>query len=198
MSDSDGSPTERVRPYVKPLALLALVLLVAPFVVFAVPGIAGMEGSYVVLTSSMSPTIPAGSMILVNDVPAAEIQRDDVITFESPGGVDETSTGPDRITHRVVAVVERNGTTYFRTQGDANEEPDPNLVPPGNLVGRVAFHVPLAGRVVQFANSDVGVFGLVIVPAVLLALNEVYNLYSAASGGDGGEDRDDDDEAEGE
>jgi hypothetical protein len=42
------------------------------------------------------------------------------------------------------------------------------------------------------------VFGLVIVPAVLLALNEVYNLYSAASGGDGGEDRDDDDEAEGE
>jgi signal peptidase len=177
---------------------VVFITLVAPFVVFAVPGIAGMEGSYVVLTSSMSPTIPAGSMILVNDVPAEEIRRDDVITFESPGGIDETSTGPDRITHRVVEVVERDGTTYFRTQGDANEEPDPSLVPPGNLVGRVAFHVPLAGRVVQFANSDVGVFGLVIVPAVLLALNEVYNLYSAASGGDGGEDRDDDDAAEGE
>jgi signal peptidase len=176
----DGPHVERARPYLKPLGLVALVVLVVPFVVFAVPQTVGADHSYIVLTSSMSPAIPAGSMIVVAETAPSEVQQDDVITFDSPGGIEETATGPERVTHRVVEVVQENGDPHFRTQGDANDEPDPNLVPPGNLIGRVMFSIPLVGYLVSFANTDAGILALVVVPAVLLGLNEVVMLLREA------------------
>lgn len=157
---------------------VVVVVAVATFVVFAVPQAVGADHSYVVLSSSMSPAMEAGDVVFVAEVPPERIEEGDVITFEPPAGHGEYGT--DRVTHRVVEVVERDDGLYFRTQGDANEEPDRALVPAKNVVGRVSIHVPELGHAVLFAGSDTGLLTLVVVPAVLLGLDELYSLWTIA------------------
>lgn len=149
---------------------------VAVFVVFAVPQAVGADHSYVVLSSSMAPTMEAGDAILVSEVPPERIAEGDVVTFEPPA--DHGEYGTDRVTHRVVEVLDRDDGLYFRTQGDANEEPDRALVPAANVVGRVSIHVPELGHAVLFASSDTGLVTLVVLPAVLLGLDEIYKLWT--------------------
>jgi signal peptidase len=153
-----------------------LLVVVAPFVVFAVPQVAGASQSYVVVSSSMAPAIGAGDVVIVEDVPASEIDPGDVITFERQAGGGERS-GPDRVTHRVVDVTERDGRHYFETKGDANEDPDPQLVPPEDVTGRVMFSIPLVGWVITYAGTTAGTVALVVVPGGLLALSEAWTLY---------------------
>ncbi|QLH84145.1 signal peptidase I [Halosimplex pelagicum] len=157
------------------LGLLLVLAVVFLFVSVAVPQVVGSDNSYVVRSDSMSPAIGAGSVVYVNDVSASAISTDDVITFQR---------GSERVTHRVVAVVEENGERRFRTKGDANEDPDPELVSASEIVGRVSFHVPYVGYVVTFAQTDLGLGLLVIVPAALLIMMEVRDLLRAANDGD--------------
>jgi len=152
------------------VALLAVVLL---FVSAAIPQLVGADESYVVLSDSMSPAIGAGSMVYVTDVPTDRIDEGDVITYRGP-------TSAEPVTHRVVEVVGSDGERQFRTKGDANEEVDQSLVSPEQVVGRVAFHVPLVGYVVSFAGTTTGIVVLVIVPAVLLMATELWDLVKAA------------------
>jgi signal peptidase len=162
----------------KVVGSVLVVGLVAAFVVFAVPQVVGANHSYVVLSSSMAPALHAGDAIVVDDVSPRRIERGDVVTFEPPRGHGEY--GSDLVTHRVVEVVKRDDGRYFRTKGDANEDPDRALVPAENVVGRVSFSLPYLGHVVSFADSDTGLLALVVVPAVLLGLNEGYELWVAS------------------
>jgi signal peptidase len=153
---------------------VVLLLLLAPFVVFAVPQVAGASQSYVVLSDSMSPEIRAGDVVIVDDTPTERIEEGDVITYESV-------QSSQLVTHRVVDVRESSDGTAFRTKGDANEDPDPRPIPAENVVGVVAFHIPLVGHVISFGGSDLGIVVFVIVPAVLLAASEIYDLYQDAT-----------------
>lgn len=153
---------------------LVVVVLVLPFVLFAIPQLAGASHSYVVLSDSMSPQIHAGDVVFVDDVDAAAVEEGDVVTFTRPGG-------DERVTHRVVDIRASDGELLFQTKGDANEEPDSQLVPAENVVGCVAFHVPYLGHAVTFVGSDVGLFGFVVVPFALLAVDELRTLYRAAT-----------------
>lgn len=68
-------------------------------------------------TGSMAPTIPAGSVALVREVPATEIEVGDVVTVARPDDLP--------ITHRVLEVLAVDGETVtFTMQGDANDDPD--------------------------------------------------------------------------
>lgn len=161
---------------VRKAGAILLVLVVIPFVIFAVPQAVGASNSYVVLSDSMSPSINAGDVVFVSDSSSNAIEEGDVITYERLGE-------SQLITHRVIEVQSEGGETTFRTQGDANEEPDPNPVPAGNVIGVVIFHLPLLGHVISFAGSDLGIVLFVIVPAVGLALSELYDLYKDATAG---------------
>ncbi|MGO1538231.1 MAG: signal peptidase I [Leucobacter sp.] len=70
-------------------------------------------------TGSMSPTIPAGSVALVREIPATEIEVGDVVT------VDRSAALP--VTHRVIAVGPGSyaGERTIEMKGDANAAPDP-------------------------------------------------------------------------
>jgi signal peptidase len=167
-------------------ALGAVILLatVAVVVVVAVPGVVGAESSYVVLSDSMSPTIQAGDVVVVRDVDAATLREGDVVTFQSA-----REGGPDRVTHRIVEVVEGDDGRAFRTKGDANEEADSGLVVPSQVVGRVWFTLPLVGHLVTFAGTDAGLVAFVIVPSALLVVTELYSLYRDATEDRGGGNR---------
>jgi signal peptidase len=156
------------------IGFLVFVAVVVAFVAVAFPAVVGADQSYVVTSSSMSPSIGAGSVVFVSDVPAAAVVEGDVITFE-PGG----QSSPERVTHRVVDVLDGGGDRRFRTKGDANENVDPETVGADQLVGHVKFHVPLIGYAVRFAGSQYGIMALVIVPAILLVVTELRDFARA-------------------
>ncbi|SDM76554.1 signal peptidase, endoplasmic reticulum-type [Halogranum gelatinilyticum] len=164
--------------------LVLLAVLVVPFVVFAVPQVVGAEHSFVVVSSSMAPAFHAGSAVVVNDVDPTSVDEGDVITFEAPGENFGGEGDVDRVTHRVVDVVEEEDGLYFQTKGDANEEVDQQLVPAENLIGRVFFAIPLIGWVLDFGGSQTGLLALVVVPSALLVVGEVWDLYQAATTGE--------------
>lgn len=70
-------------------------------------------------TGSMSPTIPAGSLSLVREMPASEIRVGDVVTVDRPAALP--------ITHRVTTVVQGpwSAERVITMKGDANEAEDP-------------------------------------------------------------------------
>lgn len=165
------------------LSVAGTVVLVVALVVTAVvafPSVAGADRSYVVLSGSMQPTIEAGDVVVVAETPAERIEAGDVMAFDRVDGDDK------RTTHRVVEVIERDGDRYFRTKGDANEEPDSSLVPANAVIGTVQFTIPEVGRLFSVANSDAGVIAFVAVPGFLLAASELWTLVAAARA-DGGD-----------
>lgn len=170
------------------VGLALLIVLVIPFVIYAVPGVVGAEGSYVVLSGSMEPTFGPGDMVVVYDVPASAISEGDVVTY----GEDEGEVPPT--THRVVEVVEKEQGIAFRTKGDANEEADSSLVAPERVRGEVPtvgghlFVIPLVGYVIRFAGTQFGLVALLIAPMTLLVLSEVYAVVRSTRGGESGSD----------
>jgi len=162
------------------VGVVALIALVVPFLLFAVPGAVGADRSYVVLSGSMEPAISAGDAVLVDSVDPRTIAVGDVITFrEADEGVPTT--------HRVVGVIDRTEagpTLAFRTQGDANEDADVGAVRPDQVVGKVVLVLPYVGHVVGFVDSEVGFLALVLGPVLLFVLNEVWTWRSHRSAGD--------------
>ncbi|WP_050033490.1 signal peptidase I [Halorubrum halophilum] len=149
------------------LGLLLLIAVVAPFVVYAIPGVVGAEHGFVVLTASMTPAIAPGDVVIVDERDPTAIAEGDVITFVR--GNNEVP-----VTHRVIDVVATDGGPAFETKGDANEGPDASLVAGTNVIGVVAVTIPYIGYVIQFAGSPLGFAALVVVPFGLLVLSELW------------------------
>lgn len=100
---------------------------------------------YNVVSGSMEPEIPVGSVIYVKNVEPETIVEGDIIAFQSEDSV---------IAHRVVKNKTIEGT--FTTKGDANEKEDMNDVPYGALIGKVSAHYPLLGGMLAVYTSSIG------------------------------------------
>jgi signal peptidase I len=98
-----------------------------------------------VLSGSMEPGIATGGVVIIKQVPTASINKGDVITFERP------DAKASRVTHRVVAVREREGRRVFRTKGDANTTLDPWALALPAEVHRYVADLPRVGRILLFA-----------------------------------------------
>lgn len=134
------------------LALGAAVLV--PRLVGATP--------YAVMTGSMRPERPPGTLVVVRPVPISEIRVGDVITYQLHSGE------PEVVTHRVVTVGTRPGVgTVLQTQGDANADPDPDWVREAQVRGRVIYSVPLLGRLHVLLSGRQHQAGVLGVAAVL-------------------------------
>lgn len=130
------------------LCNIAGTLILLAVIVFCLPvtlaKLCGYE-VYNVVSGSMEPDIPVGSVIFVEPVEAGTVDEGDVIAFRSEGSV---------IAHRVVRnrVVEGE----FVTKGDANQEEDINPVNYRELVGKVGRCYPVMGHLLFLYTSGVG------------------------------------------
>jgi signal peptidase len=108
----------------------------------------------------MEPALRVGGVIVTR--PVATVQEGDIVTF-LPAGQEI------KVTHRVVDIIEKEGKRWFQTKGDANEEPDPNLISfRGDRIEKAIFHLPYAGFLASFIRSEWGFLALVGVPALFL------------------------------
>lgn len=131
--------------------LLAVLVIVALAV--ALPTLSGGT-AYTVLSPSMRPTMPPGALVVTRPVPAKDLAVGDVVTYQIRSG--EAAV----ITHRVVALrLTADGRVLARTKGDFNGAPDPELVQPEQLRGRLWYSVPYLG----YVNSAVAGHGRVVV-----------------------------------
>lgn len=133
------------------LGVLAIVLTVLP--VFG--------WNTVVLTSgSMSPTYPAGSVLLAQDVPATQVEVGDIVTVQRQG------LAP--VTHRVIGIEPSiAGAASLRLQGDANDAADPQPYTV-ERVGLVAGGIPWGGHVLTGIRSPWALGALTIAVAALV------------------------------
>lgn len=127
--------------------ILALMLGLAALVIAAPATVGGMP--LTVLSASMEPIYSPGDLVVVKPTPAENIAIGDVITYQLRSG------DPTRITHRVIdRSTAANGTTTFRTQGDANTAADEAPVAEVQILGTVWYHVPGLGWINTLVTGD--------------------------------------------
>lgn len=122
---------------------------------------------YSVISGSMEPEYPVGSLIYVKEVDPSEIEVDDVITYVLPS---ETPS-----THRVVRIDEEN--QLFYTKGDANETEDGAPVHFKNLIGTPVFKIPYLGYVAYYIQHPPGMYIAIAAGAILLILVFLPDLF---------------------
>lgn len=147
--------------------LLLNAVVVAAVLAFAGLALGPRTGEYrtlTMLTGSMTPAFPTGSVVVVSPQPVEDLRAGQVITFHAPT--------PDRrvVTHRVVSVDRSGATPVVVTKGDANAAPDPwRAVLSDDVVWRARFAVPLLGDVIRLARQPAAQLVLTrALPAVLL------------------------------
>ena len=133
----------RLWPSIRRGLLLGAALLTAGLaaLLVVVPALTGAT-ALTVLTGSMDPTLPAGTVIVVRPAAAEDVRVGDVITFH-PRPED-----PAVVTHRVVGVTSgSDGRIAFVTKGDANDATDAAQVVEEQVVGTVWYSLPLVGTI---------------------------------------------------
>jgi len=145
------------------LAFLALALVVVAALVLSRGVPLTGRTTYVVGGASMEPAIHQGSAIVVEPVAAGDLRVGDLVSMR---------VGPEQavFTHRIVRVVERADGLWLETKGDANEAPDPVLVPAGAIIGRVAVAISGIGYVIAALSTSSGLLLAAGLAGVLLAL----------------------------
>lgn len=107
----------------------------------------------IVLSPSMEPDYPTGSLIYLVDVDPAELKEGDVITFR----LTESTTGTHRIAERVPDENDPD-IIRFRTKGDNNPDYDTNLVEFEQVEGKVIFCIPYLGILAKSIQSPPGTY----------------------------------------
>jgi signal peptidase len=136
-----------------PVRLVSSVVLVAAVVTICVavvvPRLAGAS-PYTVLTGSMAPAYPPGTLVVVRPVEPEDVAVGDVVTYQLRSG------RPEVVTHRVVetAVGTTTGDYEYVTRGDSNQVSDPASVRPAQLKGEVWYAVPHLGRLSTLLSGE--------------------------------------------
>ncbi len=119
------------------IGLLLLVIVVIMCIPLSVPRLFGFQ-TYAIVSGSMEPEIPVGSIVYAKKAEPTAVAPGDVIVFY--GGHDENAV----VTHRVVE--NRKDEKEFITKGDANAGNDVTPIAYNNLIGKVVFDLPGIGK----------------------------------------------------
>ena len=146
---------------------LVILLVTAAGLTFLAPRLGWRVDA--VMSGSMEPRLKVGGLVITRPIESASIQVGDTITFYSP-------LKQGMVSHRVIAI-ESGTLSYFRTKGDANEDPDPFIVPVQNLAGKVCFHIPYLGYVIQFLKTPLGILLTFCLPGFITIAMEIRNIW---------------------
>lgn len=151
--------------------MLALVVLIAVMAI-VLPAATG-SAPMTILTGSMTPTYPPGTLIIVKPVDPSTLSIGDPITYQIESGK------PAVVTHRIIAITSiSDGTRTFTTKGDANSAADENPVLPVQVRGKVWYSIPYLGWINTVVNGESRAWLIPLIAAALF----LYAGYMAASG----------------
>ena len=155
-----AGPHEVVRALLLGLSIGVLGLVVALAALLVVVPKATGSTPLTVLTSSMEPTFPPGTLLVVRPVDTDLVEPGDVLTYQLESG--EAAV----VTHRVVQVVSSSdGTRSFVMRGDANRSVDADAVMPVQVRGAVWYSLPLVGWVATAVGVALCLYSVVALAA---------------------------------
>lgn len=149
-------------------SVLSFVLMAALIIIaatFFVPKFMGGQ-SLAVLSGSMEPGIPVGSIVVALPTEAEELKTGDIITYRL--------SADTLVTHRVVS----NDTQAqsLITKGDANDVEDGAPVAYSQVLGKVSVHLPLIGYISIYIKTPLGIAGICGVAFVMILLIYIPEL----------------------
>jgi signal peptidase len=146
---------------------IAAVLFALIILLVVVPRLTGST-PYTILTGSMVPTMPPGTVVVSRPTAFSDIRVGDVVTYQIASGQ------PAVVTHRVIGInVESDGSDTLTMKGDANPSPDLRHVISKQVRGVVWYSVPLVGYFGAIGSPDVRSVAARLIGAALIA----YALY---------------------
>ena len=123
-----------------------------------------------VVTGSMEPEIPVGSLILSKQTDIEQIQIGDIVNFRSK----ESGMLGMVITHRVIQRYEdRSGNILLETKGDANRYTDGLFVDEDNLIGKTVIYTKegnLMAGILSLLTNKIGFLACIVVPCLLIGI----------------------------
>lgn len=122
--------------------------------------------SFLVQSGSMEPSIMIGDIVVTHQQP--QYYKNEVVTF--------LNKDQRIVTHRIIDVLTQDNQTKFITKGDANRSEDEDQITPEQIIGKVVFVIPKLGFFVAFAKSLPGLIILVIVPSIILVVNQLLEI----------------------
>lgn len=157
--------------------ILSGILFVAVIITMVLPAVFSARLA-VVYSASMAPEMPMGALAWMESVDPAEIKVGDIIAFNPP------RHEPDVIvSHRVVEVLSDGASLEFRTKGDANENPDFDVIPASNVMAKVTYNIPKAGyalaRIRQYTRGQLGFVLFIGLPTIWLIGNATRDMNLA-------------------
>ncbi len=134
----------KVLQYIGTILLVIIILMCIPF---TIPRFMGYE-IYEIVTESMEPEYPVGSVIYVKEIDPEQIKVGDVITFSLGTGAKEA------LTHRVEEI--RTKEQQFITKGDANKIADIEPVSFSSVIGKPQFCLKHMAKIADLFRSTSG------------------------------------------
>lgn len=145
------------RNTIRIVAAIVCILLAA----FTLYMMASPYDGVVVITDSMQPAIPKGSLAIVAPADPARIAIGDIVLFQAP----EQAVS---VLHRVAGM---DGQAHaFMTKGDMNDQADLFPVPWEALEGRYAAHIPAVGYLVYYARQYALLLAFALLAGLLASL----------------------------
>ena len=143
------SKSKKILNALTTIIVVMVVILAIPLVGIRIVGIDILT----VLSPSMEPKYPTGSLIYLVDVDPAKLEVDDVITYR----ISEKTTA----THRIKEIIpdeDDPSIVRFRTKGDNNDDYDGSLVEFEQVEGKVIFCIPLLGHLAMYIQRPPGLY----------------------------------------
>lgn len=127
--------------------------------------------AYAVRTGSMTPTYPAGALVVDAPVRDAAVDPQQVVTFRTVDGL---------VTHRISGV----RADGYETKGDANRAADPWTVPQHNVIGEVVWGSAHLGYLLVYLQQPAGIASLALLAvSVWLAWSIFFPSSSPSTAG---------------
>lgn len=151
------------------LVFLALILLINLYIIAAqilfkndLPKVAGYA-QILVISGSMEPTIAAGDLLIIHE--QEEYKTQDIVTYRDGRGL---------ITHRIVEI--GNGQAVMK--GDANNVAD-DPISVEHIEGKVVLNIPLAGNLILFLKTRMGMLLLILVLVAIYVFFELTDFIGS-------------------
>ena len=141
-------------------ALFLIILILVGYTAIArargnpLPKVFGL-GSAVVLSGSMEPELPVGSLLFIHE--EKDYQIGDIVTYEDNYG--------SLVTHRLVSL--ENGEAV--TKGDANNTTDAPF-PASKILGKVTAVLPGVGSAILWLQTPLGICTIMLICGLLIIL----------------------------
>lgn len=162
------STVKKVWNIVTTVLVVVVVLLAVALVGVRVVGLQ----TYAVVSGSMEPDYPVGSLLYVKSVDYKQLEVGDVITFM----IDEDTVA----THRIIEIIpddEDPEVLRFRTKGDNNRVEDGTPVHYKNIIGTPVFCIPGLGYFANYIQNPPGMYLAIGGAAILLILVFLPDLF---------------------